>query len=277
MVPTDFSDNAEKALLYAMLIAQKTGAHVNLIHAFSLLENVFIDRKAMRDAYNEEQKTEKTAQLTRLVELATQTFINVSVEPHLFSGPTEDVLVDFSQKTNADLIVMGTQGANGIAEVLVGSVTAALISKTTVPLLAIPAEYEAAYPGSIVLAVQGFNEQINLVKPVAALAEYFDIPVKTLMFEQKNENDIILAEHALQLEAFNNSITNEYPKCTFEKMVLSGLDFEESMQHHCNEHGVGILAMITHKRGFFEQFYRPSITKKMAYRAKLPLLAIPAN
>lgn len=50
-----------------------------------------------------------------------------------------------------DLVVMGTKGASGVTEILIGSNTADVIEKCHCPVLAIPAESDFKTPTKVVL------------------------------------------------------------------------------------------------------------------------------
>ncbi|HRP54789.1 universal stress protein [Agriterribacter sp.] len=60
-------------------------------------------------------------------------------------------------------------------------------------------------------------------------------------------------------------------------MYLSGNDFENAIEQYINTNGIKLLAMVTYQRSFFERLFYPSISKKMSYHTKIPLLVIPAE
>ena len=59
---------------------------------------------------------------------------NVEVEPVILEGNPANEIVDFAEKNDIDLIVMGTQGKTGIQRFLIGSVAENVVrhSKKTV-------------------------------------------------------------------------------------------------------------------------------------------------
>lgn len=278
VVPTDFSSNAQKALDFAVQIARKAqGAHIHIVHAFSLLENVFIDRKLLRDAWNEEQKTEKQAQLDALVQGLLSNYPAQGCTAHLFSGPVVDVVIDFCNQVQASMVVMGTQGASGLAEVLIGSNTSAIIARTSIPVLAVPEEFEGAMPTDMVLAVRHFAEKEALLAMLPPLCNILDLPVKVVVFEPYEQDATVVAQDRQELQQYAQWLKEKCPALVVQPLVIEGKNFEESLQSFCNKNGHSILAMITHKRSFWEQLYAPSLTRKMAYHTSVPLLALPGG
>jgi nucleotide-binding universal stress UspA family protein len=277
LVPTDFSENAFKALRYAANLAARCGAEVHMVHAYTLLENVFVDKKSMRDAWNEQQLREKGASLLTLKQSLSETFPHVHTEMHLFTGPTEDVLLQCIDNHNIDLVVMGTQGASGLAEVLVGSTTATIMGKSKVPVLGIPRAYKEERPSAMVLATKGFERDKLLLDPVFMVASLFDIPTRVLIFAADEDSDVEIIESKMQLEAYVAFLRKAFPLASIEATLVEGEDFETALEDYCEDEGIGILCMLTYKRSFWDSIFNPSLTRQIAYHTKIPLLAVPVS
>jgi nucleotide-binding universal stress UspA family protein len=277
LVPTDFSSSAHAAYIYTLKLASRCGATVHLLHAFSLLENIFIDRASMRKAYNDQQQAEKTSQLDLLVAEGKNIQPDVTIIPHLFTGPIQQVLLSFIEQANIDMVVMGTKGATGLESVLIGSVTAAFIGESPVPVLAIPLLYNGNLPNTIMLAIQDFTAVPETFSKVSDLANLLQAKVKVIVFEYEGESDVKFAEDKSAVSRFCHQLQSQYPNLHLEAEVVEGTDFIESLQDLSRRHGAVILAMITRRRGFFTQIFKPSLTRKIAKITEVPLLAIPTG
>jgi nucleotide-binding universal stress UspA family protein len=66
-----------------------------------------------------------------------------------------------------------------------------------------------------------------------------------------------------------------YPGVAFKSELIDGTEFEKTIEEYHNRNEADIIAMITYHKGFWERFFKRSITKKMASHTKIPLLAIP--
>jgi nucleotide-binding universal stress UspA family protein len=62
-----------------------------------------------------------------------------------------------------------------------------------------------------------------------------------------------------------------------EALHIEGTDFSKTMQEFITEQDVDMLVMITHKRSFLENLFASSMTKKMSYHTKVPLLSLHAE
>jgi nucleotide-binding universal stress UspA family protein len=273
IVPTDFSNTALQALHYAGALSQRCGAQVHILHAYILLENIFTEGKTMRDAWNEQLREGNIARLLEAKQYMREHFPNVYVETHLFTGPAEQAIIQFAEKQNADMIIMGTQGASGLAKVLVGSVTADMIARSTVPVLAVPEKYKHETPGYILLAIRDFDEGENCARPVFFLASIWDVPVHLMAFVNDEHNN--MDESYQRLASYVGQLQKKYPLTHILGEVIEGEDFATTIQDFADENGNGLLCMITHHRGLWDSIFRPSMTKEMAYHSGMPLLAIP--
>jgi nucleotide-binding universal stress UspA family protein len=276
LVPTDFSANAQKALDYGVKLALRCKATIHLVHSYSLLENLFIDSPSLRDAYNKTRKEEKTAELLRLKQYVKEKYDGLEVEVHLFTGPTLEVLIQFVQENGIDLIVMGTKGATGLAKLIVGSVTASIMEESPVPVLAIPEEYGAHHPENLLLAIKDFEENKEQLDPLFNLAALFEVPVHVFSFQSDLDSAFEISEWTFKFNRFIEFLHKTYPRAQITGSLKKDEDFEDAINGYCSAHNIGLIGMITVKRGFWEKLIDPSMTKRMAYQTKIPLYAIPA-
>ena len=149
LVPTDFSDTALKAALYAAEIARKSGATVCLLHAAELGHEYIHQPFPLNEKYNELVKEERSDELLELAKIVTNLYENIKVEIALVKPDVVDNIITFCHAHRFDLIAMGTKGSSGIKEVIAGSTTARVIAKTTVPVLAIPDAYVMKEPNAL--------------------------------------------------------------------------------------------------------------------------------
>jgi len=68
LVPTDFSNNALKAVDYAVAIAEKADAEIILLNAFMAVDTTLSARKGLFDEYNNSIAVDSREQLKDLKE-----------------------------------------------------------------------------------------------------------------------------------------------------------------------------------------------------------------
>ena len=134
LVPTDFSDFADHALDYAIMLASKLGAQVHVVNALTIPElgvpelGVALSSTMMGTMVQRNQ-----AALDKLV--AARPSANFATM--LRTGDPRSVILQAAKELGADLIVMGTHGRRGVTRALLGSIAEAIVRTAPCPVLTV--------------------------------------------------------------------------------------------------------------------------------------------
>lgn len=131
LVPTDFSEHATCALDYAVALANKLGAKVYLLNATNVrfAEYPIAITADMVDSLmvsNQHELDKLIAARAGQAEFA---------PPILEVGDARVIIEQCAIKIDAELIVMGTRGRQGITRALLGSVAESLVRTAPCPVL----------------------------------------------------------------------------------------------------------------------------------------------
>lgn len=274
LVPTDFSENALKAALYAAEIARKSGATVCLLHAAER-GNEYLYQPF---PYHQPVLSNDLAQLTDFAASLTEVYNGIYIEIALRRGIATDAIVEFAHANAFDFIVMGTKGATGFREVLFGSTTANVIAESAIPVLAIPAAYRVEEPDALLLATNHFEKDTLLLNKVVELAKLFSATVHVVVFEELEETPAANhLHHAHQLQQYLDFLKHSVPGVSFKADLVQGTSYEGAIERYCINNDIDIVAMITYPKDFLARLLHQSATQKMTFHAQIPILAIPAR
>jgi nucleotide-binding universal stress UspA family protein len=135
LVPTDFSECADYAAHVAMLIAAKTGASLHFLHIMpNPNENLHVPHNT-DISIRSEQKIKAHNALNELVSKATHAGLEAS--PLLVFDKGNEQIEHYISPLQIDLIVMGSHGASGIRELVIGSKTQRVVRHSPVPVLVV--------------------------------------------------------------------------------------------------------------------------------------------
>jgi nucleotide-binding universal stress UspA family protein len=139
MVATDGSELARKAVDSAVKLAQINKAKLYAVHVIVPGETK-VTQHDPRDAewkkHMQEHLMEQGRGATKYVETAGK-IVNVVVEPVILEGNPADEIVNFAEKNDIELIVIGTLGKTGVQRFLLGSVAENVIRHSKVPVLVV--------------------------------------------------------------------------------------------------------------------------------------------
>lgn len=273
LVPTDFSKTADRALRYALTFAT-TGSTIILHHAFMPLESGFYSQKRKGED-NLELGKEVKAQLKELAEQAAEIRGDVSFEIALDKGVGERCILKAATSRKVDLIVMGTTGASGLKEKLIGSVTADVMNQASCPVIGVPEKYVERPLKHIAFASDYMLEDLEALKWVSQVAERFRAKVVITHFDLSQSPDA----HRKTLSATYRTLVKQmvpYPGITYH--VQPAKDIAEALKKLSQTKNLDLLAMITHRRkGFFQKLLNQSVTKQVSYQSQVPLLSFPIH
>ncbi|MEO5561935.1 MAG: universal stress protein [Chitinophagaceae bacterium] len=275
LVPTDFSPNADKALNFAVQIAKQSGGEIYLIHACELIETIFKDNHAMYKEHNM-SLSDKANEGLSLLKKSIEDTEKISVKIKTYNGRVTDTILQASEDLKVDLLIMGTLGESGLKEKILGSITAGIIAKTNVPLMAVPLMSEWDIPGKLLLSLNDFNSRPEVFKSVFELAGIFGATIFIGIFTDSDSADAIeYLKDERGIGAYEEKLKTLYKNSNIKHVHIDGHRFLETIEEYIQEQSINIVAMITHKRTFVESIFNRSMTRKMSYHTRIPLLVIP--
>ena len=139
LCPTDFSENSEHALKYALTLATLSQAELQLFHVVEpimypqsteFFEPVLDEVELMMKMEAAFQK-----QLEDQVAALKQEYPKTSGK--LVTGNTFLEIIRVARDEDMDMIVMGTHGRTGLAHVLIGSVAERVVREAPCPVLTV--------------------------------------------------------------------------------------------------------------------------------------------
>jgi nucleotide-binding universal stress UspA family protein len=255
LVPTDFSKHSANALAYAASLAEVPAAYTEIPAAVQIEHDIEADAEA------------ELKRMTGQIKRARGSLFNIDYINK--EGFLIDTLPEIIKEKAVDLIVMGTQGASGLEQLLLGSYTADVAEKVDCPLLVIPAHAAFRKPEKIMYATDFQFNDFQYINQVAAIAQAFDAEIlithiSTRVTNKQEEEDLM--DWFMEIAETNIG----YTKVSYR--IFTGENVFEKLNDTVRDGGVQLLCMSTVRRTFFEKLFNSSLTKKMVYQTQLPLL-----
>lgn len=274
LFPTDFSDTAENAFRFAIGVAIAFEAHIDLLHTYKVPLDYHIPADLIQKMSRDEEKTVHLM-LDKVIKDYFAGYPNarkkITIEPLAVQGFTADKILESAKKRGSDLIVMGTQGASGWSQALVGSMTSSVIERAKVPVLAIPEGAKFNGFQHIVYGSDFSPSDFGTISQLHEFGELFNSKIHCIHIA--DDDDFFVDDVAFNL--MKEKYYEEYPKAKnfVDFKVLLGDDVEDGLKDAVKAYKADLLAMTGRKQNFFERLFGHSDTKRMAYDTEIPLLA----
>lgn len=273
LVPTDFSIPADSAINYAAHLAVLWDASLILYHSFIPFESGFY-LLSVSQKENLENEKKLMGRLATIQNNILKKKPSLSISIHVDQGPEGIKIIEFCKKKKVDLIIMGTNGASGLKEQLIGSFTAEVMTKATCPVLAIPNKYKFRIPKKITYATNYSKKDKKVLEALLKFNEVFNASISLLHIDWGMTFFTADDDH----EKYKKSIQNHFKDFEFSFNHSAGKDITKTILEETLLDNTEMIVMNPLKRkGMWDQLFEKSVTKKMAYHIPFPLLTIPTK
>jgi nucleotide-binding universal stress UspA family protein len=141
VIATDGSENTQRAISYGIEIAKLSGATV---HALYVVDTSSFSAMPMDAGWEEMYEIMKKEGEKAVYDIKERgEAAGVEVREVLWEGHPSTEIINFAEKNDIDLIVMGTLGKTGLDRFLLGSVAEKVVRNSKVPVLVVRSEEES--------------------------------------------------------------------------------------------------------------------------------------
>ncbi|WP_299210159.1 universal stress protein [uncultured Dokdonia sp.] len=271
-VPTDFSENAYNALLYATRLFPNQEYTIILIHSYETefsTSTSRIDIGRNEELYLEiEQRVSKNFEaLTHKIARDTEG-LHVSFETLMTGFPLFKCIYKLQEEKPVSLIVMGTKGATGIRQLFMGSQTIRLIKKIyKLPVIVVPENADFTPPKIIAIATD-FKTAIHThaITTLKDIATSNDAVIKiTHIYDQKNPEDVF--------ETNYKKIKKSLSDIEYTTHWLSNTSKKENvLNEFVKKMNVDLLVLTYHKHSMLQKLFKENIVENIGFHTSIPLL-----
>ena len=269
LLPTDFSKNSRNAIRYALkffeaekctfhiLNSQKTSGYITADVLYgapgaSVYEGILNDNK---------KELEKMVQYCESISEGEEfTFV-----PKIDFDNIVDAVNQAVALNNIDLIIMGSNGATGAAEVIFGSNTLKIIRNVDCPVIVIPEDFVFEKINSVLLSL---NYQYDLAHKslniISEIVKKHNASLKILEIE----------EESIELSSQRNHTEEVFKEIGFERFSIKNIPASMAINAFEQLIPVQLHAMIVERKNFLDRFIFGSETSKINYGSLVPLLVL---
>jgi nucleotide-binding universal stress UspA family protein len=269
LFPTDFSSASLNAFVYALHLARKFHAKIITLHVTQQPVPAIYDLLPALDNYGgddwanlEDYKTE-VQKLRQIADANHASHINLS---HVLkTGSTAEMILEVSDREDVNYIVMGTTGANGTSQMLIGSNAEKVMNESDTMVFAVPEKCHYKPISKILFLTQFKKRHQESLNKVVQFAEYFGAHVDALWItpDPDIEKESILAEWK-----------QIFSEADVDFRILAGRDPEHDIFDFIASHHIDMVAMTVKHKGFLDKLLFESMARKMAFHSQVPILAI---
>ncbi|MEN3322149.1 universal stress protein [Mariniflexile soesokkakense] len=270
LLPTDFSDNAWNAVVYALKMYEEQKCTFHFLHSTKIIVSQTTVRSGKLSETINKAANKDLLELKELAE-SSNANKNHNFQVILSSENLKDSIETAIRKCNIDLVVMGTKGATGAKEIFFGSNTVSIIKKMRLsPILIVPDEYDFVVPMQIAFATD-FNRVYNHIKVSALknLAFLHDSKIRIVHIDKEKKLSDLQQDNMEVLKNLLKQFEHSFHWMPdYSNMATEINDFIEELK-------IDVLVMVNYRHSFIENLIHEPVITKIGHHLKIPFLVIP--
>ncbi|SMD32112.1 Nucleotide-binding universal stress protein, UspA family [Reichenbachiella faecimaris] len=269
LVPIDFSKESMNALNAAHSLAVNTDSDVLLLHIVEdpNIETMKISGETHYDPMDNlyvKLLLDKTKErLEAIVNDPKNSDLNMSYKIEI--GNAYSSIAENIASHNSSLIVMGSSGATGLQEILVGSVADKTVRYAKCPVIVVKEECSIEKVSDIVFATDLMDDQIQIIDDLKELQSYYG--AKIHMIKVFNSEWTTAGEVQERMKAFISKVKLE--NCT--TVAKNSSDLAEAILDYASSIDAGMIAIGTHDRHGLLHLLASHVSKNVLNHAHRPI------
>lgn len=283
LFPTDFSECANEAKKVAISLAKLFNAELRILHVIN--DTLF-------SWESEQQFTKAVETFPLLPKLPTvvaegngenrfkeamldieQEAINKGIKASsvLLFGHSAKKILDEAKNIDASMIVMGTNGASGLKETFVGSVTQSVTRKASCPVLSLRNAGKNGFKVDNLIYASDFRVEAdnNNLGEVEILAGYLDASIDLLFINTPYYfEDTTSCNERITKVALDHGLKN------YNIVIYNHFTVEDGVLSYANLNHVDLIAVSNHQYGLIKSIVEFRTTEVLVNHAKVPVLTL---
>lgn len=275
LVPTDFTATAENAIETARLLAKNNDAEILFLNVIEINSGESLNTTggaasgaSFADGILIQESIKRSEQeMVRLVDVSKFQGVKASYEIKL-GNPFRHIF-DVVDEKGIDFIVMGTKGATGLSEIIIGSNTEKVVRKATCPVLSVKESLNENTFKDIVYATNFGSNEEDVVKALQDIQSDFGSNIHLVWINTPNDFKSDATTRPL-LDKFVKE--HKIENCTTH--VYSDIIAEDGIRNFAEYMDAGLIVMGTNSYTGISRLIRGSIAEDMINHAARPVMTV---
>ncbi len=273
LVPTDFSACAQNAVDVSIELAVRANAHIVFQHLIAdRYGNLHVpkqDREADGREVADPMIGKARSKLDELVAAAAR--LGISAQSLLVINKGNDRIENYIKPLDIDLVVMGSHGASGIREWIIGSVTQRVVRHAEAPVLVVKHRPEKIKFDSILFASTFHDDPFDALTIPVAITTLWKGTIHLLYIGLEKDH-----QSKADIEQKMELVEKQFPQTSFTRNFITTNDPSWGIKHPASTINPDSIALTTRlKTGAF--IFSHSVAETLVNHESLPVLVMNAS
>ncbi len=265
LVPIDFSIQAKNALYLAVQLAKKSGSNLFLLSMVEIpavgdplgMSVSPLGNKDFMVTLQEERKKRLTEFASKIEEMPNYKLV-------VNMGNVFDGIMETQNEEHIDLIVMGTKGASGVKEFLIGSNTEKIVRMAPCPVLAVREKVELGTLKNIVFPTNGKEMGEDLITYLKQFQNLTGAKIHMVRINTPNN-----FERDVSVENLLDTLAKRFMLKDYTVNIFNDAAVDIGIMNFATSIDADVIAMATHGRTGLDHFVSGSLAEDIVNHNKI--------
>lgn len=259
---TDFSVSSINACRYAAFLAQKLQCKLVIFNLFQA--PVLHANSGLYGISYASVKSDSRRSVDKMIAQLAKDFPSLKIAAFSTAGAFEDELAAFTAKHRIAAVVMGLQAKTRISRFIWGSHGVNIVGKIDAPVIIVPEKYRDHRLENVLMAVDNVDKlKSTSFKAIERFVKMAQVYLRLLHVRTPDE---VIALGKTTVVKINQN------KQEVEQHRASSI--EEGIKRYTHDQDVDLVAVVSRKHSVFYNLFNESVTKRIAFSTRVPVMAI---
>ncbi|AJK69948.1 universal stress protein [Corynebacterium marinum] len=286
VVAVDGSPASRNAVRWAANTANKRGIPLRLASSYTMPQFLYAEGMVPPQELFDDLQSETMEKIDEARAVAHEVAPDIKIGHTIAEGSPIDMLLDMAH--DVTMIVMGSRGLGGLSGMVMGSVSAAVVSHASCPVVVVREDNqldEASKYGPVVIGVDGsdvsakateiaFAEADARGAELVAVHTWMDMQVQASLAglsAAQQQWEVVEREQIDMLTERLAPMTEKYPNVEVRKVITRDRPVRALVE---NSEGAQLLVVGSHGRGGFKGMLLGSTSRALLQSAPCPMMVV---
>lgn len=272
LVPTDFSEQSNIALEQSYTLAREYHAEITLLY---VIEDSGMLVKLFSSEQHEDHRKNVQYQLD-LLAAAVEKKSKITVNTLIAKGVIYEKIAEVADLINATMIIMGTNGGEGLKKRFIGSNALRVARESKIPVITIKGKHHRNGCKNIVLPLDLTKQTREKVGKAIELSRLFNgaaVRVVSVLF---TTDEFLVNRLTRQLGQVKAFLEKEGVECTAEiiKSIKSNETLAQNILEYATQVDGDLIMIMTQQEVDFTKYFIGSAAQEIIHHSTIPVMSI---
>ncbi|MDP2188106.1 MAG: universal stress protein [Sphingobacteriaceae bacterium] len=268
LVPTDFSEKADRALEIACELARVTRCSLTILHVIELPYSTELRKAKLKQELEKSAKPALKETVKKAKSLLSR--LKIDIKEQMVVGNPVHGIVQEASAGGYDLICMGNRITTGLRRLVFDNTTSGVIDLANCPVLATTSKHPSIQLSSMLFGTDYREGDLSILSKVCALANDLKSTLSVVHISKKKGFEEKLRAAGFEALAREKVV---YKDIRFQQFYNS--DVDSGIESAIKAINAGLIILSREHRGILDTLFGSDVIDDLVYKVEVPVLVYP--